>query len=564
VEGFPRSQVKRLKRSKRDIVGGFFAQGQSVKVVAARVGLAPGTVYRYLREIKQKIADRKKFLRDNAEQVAKERPGQAPVTSPGQAQGMRLGPAPLQTRQQQLAVPSTPIQSTEPLQFASGKQTAHDKLGRFATAAEKAAANLASGRKGKVKKVDPKKVVTEFAAGKTIAQVAIGNSISKAYAYKLIVAAKGKLDQRLAKNPPKLKAEDVEPAKATTPTAPAAPATPTAAKAATHSKSKHASKVADLVGQGKSVAEISKETGLSKMAIYKQVKAIKSQPKVDTDAPAATSQKAPDVKAKADDAPGRGNASTSTSAKKPFQSLSDKEKRDLVLSLHKQGKGDIDIAFEAGTNKFIVQGILKAAGTSGATPKPVTDIKSKLETAIKSDAKPPKVQGLKGKVEEDEWQAAWKSQLGKLAKNESNAVTEYTASGYHKLNKALRGIEGKPNTKLTELLDAALAKGSVPRDITVTRGLREFNLESLKVGGVITDKGYVSTSIGKGAFGGTQLKIKVPKGSQALYVADISAYKKEKELLLPRDSQFKVTKITQKGPKQIIEVELLPRGTVAA
>ena len=61
---------------------------------------------------------------------------------------------------------------------------------------------------------------------------------------------------------------------------------------------------------------------------------------------------------------------------------------------------------------------------------------------------------------------------------------------------------------------------------------------------VFTEKGFCSTSIDPNIFattpGSTCLRIYVPKGSKGAYVANLSRYKREHELLLQNGSSFKI------------------------
>ena len=87
-----------------------------------------------------------------------------------------------------------------------------------------------------------------------------------------------------------------------------------------------------------------------------------------------------------------------------------------------------------------------------------------------------------------------------------------------------------------------------PEDMKVARFVRGDVAGMMTPGATFKDNGYVSTTINPDlafeSFEGEadwKIHIEVPKGSKALYIAEKSEYPWEKELLLPRGSQMKVT-----------------------
>lgn len=130
-------------------------------------------------------------------------------------------------------------------------------------------------------------------------------------------------------------------------------------------------------------------------------------------------------------------------------------------------------------------------------------------------------------------------------KFDCGALTHYTSSAYVDINSHLRG-GGKPTEVMNEM-DEAFDKGPrVPAKTIVKRNIYGDKLfNELSEGTVFQDDGYVSTTIDKHnsvVSAGYQLEIRVPKGAKGLYLAQISHYGSEQELLLPRGSQFKVIK----------------------
>lgn len=173
---------------------------------------------------------------------------------------------------------------------------------------------------------------------------------------------------------------------------------------------------------------------------------------------------------------------------------------------------------------------------------------------------------------------------GPLTAEEHASAKRYSESGYDYsyayLNRYAR--EGKVSGQMTEdgmkeaakHLDSAISKSSLAKDTEVYRGtgLTEYGLTKadLKVGSVLTDKAYTSTSTdlsvvegGYSSKDGVILRTTLAKGSSALdmnagtefgKIAEISS---EQEVLLPRNTSFKVTAIVEQGGKTYVDVEVL-------
>ena len=127
------------------------------------------------------------------------------------------------------------------------------------------------------------------------------------------------------------------------------------------------------------------------------------------------------------------------------------------------------------------------------------------------------------------------------------AIEDYTGDGhYQNMNKVLRGIEDTyegRNEQIVSDLSDALNKAEVPENITLYRGTVMDSLGELAtldpqemVGKVIEDKGFFSASFDESVAEqfqkGLVLEIEVPEGTSGAYVADISPYGSESELLL--------------------------------
>ena len=164
----------------------------------------------------------------------------------------------------------------------------------------------------------------------------------------------------------------------------------------------------------------------------------------------------------------------------------------------------------------------------------------------------------------EKWCDKW---LETIDKDELRGVKTYTGSAYKDINNYLRGLGKNVGTYEKEQIkfcESALKKASLPEETIVRRGasynmLEELGIDYSKenkqkvIGGIVQDKGFFSTSPDpNGGFDSSiEYIVKIPKGSQAMYIDKISKHEGEKELLV------------NKGGKFIIEdVEYSSRGKV--
>lgn len=177
---------------------------------------------------------------------------------------------------------------------------------------------------------------------------------------------------------------------------------------------------------------------------------------------------------------------------------------------------------------------------------------------------------------------SWSKQYNNQAEwstKEVNSISKYASADYHNINGVLRGDQdeiydpsgGKKDIKQ---LDSSM-KNKLKSDTTLYRGIGLS--KAPKVGQVIKDKGYSSTTLnaGKGAkFAKSGVDFYSGEGSRTPIVLKINAKKgqksiipivtgvksvnsKEQEVILPRDTSMKVTKITNKGTYQEVEVNIV-------
>lgn len=148
-------------------------------------------------------------------------------------------------------------------------------------------------------------------------------------------------------------------------------------------------------------------------------------------------------------------------------------------------------------------------------------------------------------------------------------ITDYTGSDHYDINKHMRGAPPPPITDQAIIDKAERNAGlvnnaiydapSLSNDITVYRGCGNSTLnikpgteidelDSTLAGNSFRDGGIISTSISateasRFEDSGVVLAVKVPKGSKALYVDDISTHTGEREVLLPMDTEFKILSV---------------------
>lgn len=224
--------------------------------------------------------------------------------------------------------------------------------------------------------------------------------------------------------------------------------------------------------------------------------------------------------------------------------------------------------------------ILKSMGTSWSDPHPyqqlmkfynqhLTDKNFVMKTAAttKKVASTTKTVGVQ--FDSAVWRETMRKQnlrtmetwcddwLATLTGTQKSAVVSYTGSAYEAMNDYLRAkgaYDASDRTKqLIKQCQAALKKASLPEEVIVRRGsgynmlkelgidISEANKDKL-IGGIVQDLGFLSTSPDpSGGFSsGIEYIIKIPEGSQAMYVAPISRFHSERELLVNCGGKFMV------------------------
>lgn len=224
--------------------------------------------------------------------------------------------------------------------------------------------------------------------------------------------------------------------------------------------------------------------------------------------------------------------------------------------------------------------ILKSMGTSWSDPHPyqqlmkfynqhLTDKNFVMKTATTTKKVASTTKTVGAQFDSAAWRETMRKQnlrtmetwcddwLATLTGIQESAVVSYTGSAYEAMNDYLRAkgaYDASDRTKqLIKQCQAALKKASLPEEVIVRRGsgynmlkelgidISEANKDKL-IGGIVQDLGFLSTSPDpSGGFSsGIEYVIKIPKGSQAMYVAPISQFYSERELLVNCGGKFMV------------------------
>lgn len=224
--------------------------------------------------------------------------------------------------------------------------------------------------------------------------------------------------------------------------------------------------------------------------------------------------------------------------------------------------------------------ILKSMGTSWSDPHPyqqlmkfynqhLTDKNFVMKTATTTKKVASTTKTVGTQFDSAAWRETMRKQnlrtmeswcddwLATLTGTQRSAVVSYTGSAYEAMNDYLRAngaYDASDRTKqLIKQCQAALKKASLPEEVIVRRGsgynmLKELGIDVSEankdklVGGIVQDLGFLSTSPDpSGGFSsGIEYVIKIPEGSQAMYVAPISQFHSERELLVNCGGKFMV------------------------
>ncbi|MER5216885.1 ADP-ribosyltransferase [Streptomyces sp. NPDC002838] len=172
--------------------------------------------------------------------------------------------------------------------------------------------------------------------------------------------------------------------------------------------------------------------------------------------------------------------------------------------------------------------------------------------------------------------AYWDEFMRGLDPETRSGVVTYTGSAYDPINNHLRFDTDAPQHILDTIknMDEIMDARPVPEDVMVVRGT---GVDHIKIdgqplrspeemqGGVFDDKAFTSTALGKTPPPPFDKKpvwmhLRVPKDTPALWLESITQVKGERELLLAKGSEYKVTRVFQDTMgKWHVYGEILPR-----
>lgn len=178
----------------------------------------------------------------------------------------------------------------------------------------------------------------------------------------------------------------------------------------------------------------------------------------------------------------------------------------------------------------------------------------------------------------DNWARGEFGQWGNgLNAKERTALMDYQNHDFEGINGGLRSgrLPGKYNTSV-KALDSALSQKTLPHDMELYRGMdmssdhAQAVVDSWEPGSTFQDKGYLSTSLDKHMAHNVfvesngpkaTITVRAPKGTHAGYMNAASnnhmmAY--EQEMLLPRNTNYRVISKTNTGNGVHVELEVVP------
>ncbi|WP_223737292.1 ADP-ribosyltransferase, partial [Streptomyces purpurogeneiscleroticus] len=168
--------------------------------------------------------------------------------------------------------------------------------------------------------------------------------------------------------------------------------------------------------------------------------------------------------------------------------------------------------------------------------------------------------------------AYWDDFMDQVPPSSKESLVTYTGSAYTQINGHLRFGDDVPDsiTHTIDEMDKVMGARPVPENIMVVRGteIGHLNLDSPldMEGRVFDDKAYTSTALGKKPpppfdQKSVYMHLRVPQGTPALWLEHITQVKGERELLLARGSEYKVTRVFMDAAdgKWHVYGEVLPR-----
>ncbi len=159
--------------------------------------------------------------------------------------------------------------------------------------------------------------------------------------------------------------------------------------------------------------------------------------------------------------------------------------------------------------------------------------------------------------ENGRWGSGGSGGRGKITSDEKSSLSSYSGDSFLSINSAMRN--GDSDTAEIKRIESAIDKsGGLSESMTVYRGVDRETAKkifggSINKGDVVQDKAFVSTSkdfdlvASSYGSGGVVFEIAAPAGTSGIDMSKYSSNKNEKEILLQRNSKFKVLGV--KPPK---------------
>lgn len=154
----------------------------------------------------------------------------------------------------------------------------------------------------------------------------------------------------------------------------------------------------------------------------------------------------------------------------------------------------------------------------------------------------------------------------KLSEFEEKAVRRYTYNSkdtkgnelFRRLNEMLRGQRPYDETldRYSKGISQAIKKGGLKRDVICYRSTDIPTYANKKVGEIFREPQFISTSVTKKGALNRKYKIIIysKKGTRAAYIESLSSYKKQRELLIDKNTIFRViSKIETEIVLEVIE-----------
>ena len=250
---------------------------------------------------------------------------------------------------------------------------------------------------------------------------------------------------------------------------------------------------------------------------------------------------------------------------------------------------DIEDSFNGDDNKLQVF-IPNEASTNYSKLKQSFDVSLSRMASAKSYARP---QDADNDLRADTG-SVWKT----LSDKQKKVLRDYTGSDFSSINYSLRKQRGtKENCDRINDMTAAISKSKTKQDMWLSRGvdfealpsmfgIKPSNFREDKIGSLVgksgKDEGFMScgttTQTGYSVGSDVDLKIYVPKGSEAMYAEPFarfgsnpesnhwngeshqSSFSSEMETILQRGSHFQCTKATYDAKEQKYHIEIAVTG----